>query len=187
MNDGTEAEFGPGDARYVSPGHDAWVVGEEPLVVIDFTGPAQAAGASAQVACDPCGVEFRIGRSDQIDHLIAAVQEHASGSHGHALTREHILSQPPARLTGAATNAVRADGRLGHAGRPSHDRASASAFTHAARAMGLPTAISASALATCQHRTRPTGKPKHSPASGCQSARPGRQLTGGPASCIASS
>ena len=43
MNDGTEAEFGPGDAHYVSPGHDAWVVGGEPLVVIDFTGPAQLA------------------------------------------------------------------------------------------------------------------------------------------------
>ena len=75
MNDGTEAEFGPGDAHYVSPGHDAWVVGEEPLVVIDFTGPGQLAGAGAQVACHPCGVEFRVGRNDQIDHLIAAVQE----------------------------------------------------------------------------------------------------------------
>jgi hypothetical protein len=93
MNDGTDAEFGPGDAHYVSPGHDAWVVGEEPLVIIDFTGPAQMAGAGAQVACHPCGVEFRVGRSDQIDHLIAAVQEHASGSHGHALAREHILSE----------------------------------------------------------------------------------------------
>jgi len=93
MNDGTEAEFGPGDAHFVSPGHDAWVVGEEPLVVIDFTGPARLAGSGAQLTCHPCGVEFRIGGSDQIDHLIAAVQEHASGSHGHDLTREHILSE----------------------------------------------------------------------------------------------
>jgi len=93
MNDGTEAEFGPGDAHYVSPGHDAWVVGEEPLVVVDFTGPAQLAGAGSRVTCHPCGVEFRIGRSDQVDHLIAAVQQHASGSHGHDVTREHILSE----------------------------------------------------------------------------------------------
>jgi hypothetical protein len=93
MNDGTEAEFGPGDAHYVSPGHDAWVVGEEPLVVIDFTGPAQIAGAGAQAVCHPCGVEFRVGRSDRIDHLIAAVLEHASGSHSHDLTMEHILSE----------------------------------------------------------------------------------------------
>ena len=92
MNDGTEAEFGPGDAHYVSPGHDAWVVGDEPLVVVDFTAPAQLAGGGSRATC-PCGVEFRIGRSDQLDHLIAAVQEHASGSHGHDLTREHILSE----------------------------------------------------------------------------------------------
>ena len=93
MNDGTEAEFGPGDAHYVSPGHDAWVVGEEPLVVIGFTGPAQTEGGGAQVACHPCGVELRVGRSDQIEHLIAAVREHARRSHDHELTREHILSE----------------------------------------------------------------------------------------------
>jgi hypothetical protein len=68
------------------------VVGEEPLVVIDFTAPAQLAGAGAQVAC-PCGVEFRVAGTDQIDHLIAAVREHASGAHGRELTREQILSE----------------------------------------------------------------------------------------------
>jgi hypothetical protein len=38
MDDGTEREFGPGDVSYVPPGHDAWVVGNEPFVAIDFTG-----------------------------------------------------------------------------------------------------------------------------------------------------
>jgi uncharacterized cupin superfamily protein len=38
MNDGTEAEAGSGDAIYVPPGHDAWTVGNEPCVGIDFTG-----------------------------------------------------------------------------------------------------------------------------------------------------
>ncbi|HEX7033610.1 MAG TPA: hypothetical protein VF172_11480 [Nitrososphaera sp.] len=37
MNDGTEKEFGAGDAAVVPPGHDARVVGNEPLVVIDLT------------------------------------------------------------------------------------------------------------------------------------------------------
>ncbi len=37
MDDGTEQEFGPGDATYVPPGHDAWVVGNEPFVAIDIT------------------------------------------------------------------------------------------------------------------------------------------------------
>jgi hypothetical protein len=35
-DDGQELEFGPGDAHYVPPGHDAWVTGDEPAVVVDF-------------------------------------------------------------------------------------------------------------------------------------------------------
>ena len=35
-DDGTEAEIGRGDIAVVEPGHDAWVVGDEPCVVVDF-------------------------------------------------------------------------------------------------------------------------------------------------------
>ncbi|MCW2601571.1 MAG: cupin [Frankiales bacterium] len=38
MNDGTEVNFDPGDVMVVQPGHDAWVVGQEPCVVIDWQG-----------------------------------------------------------------------------------------------------------------------------------------------------
>ena len=38
MDDGTEFEGGPGDTAVIPPGHDAWVVGDEPCVSIDFTG-----------------------------------------------------------------------------------------------------------------------------------------------------
>src|SRR5215204_4656334 len=38
MDDGTEEEFGPGDVAVVPPGHNAWVVGNEPVVSVDFTG-----------------------------------------------------------------------------------------------------------------------------------------------------
>ena len=38
MDDGTEEEFGPGEAAYVPPGHNAMVVGNERVVMIDFTG-----------------------------------------------------------------------------------------------------------------------------------------------------
>lgn len=38
MDDGSEREFGPGDVGHIPPGHDAWVVGEEPVVVIDISG-----------------------------------------------------------------------------------------------------------------------------------------------------
>ena len=36
MDDGAELELGPGDAHLVGAGHDAWVVGDEPCVTIDF-------------------------------------------------------------------------------------------------------------------------------------------------------
>jgi hypothetical protein len=38
MDDGIEEGFGPGDAVIVPPGHNAWVVGTEPVVAVDFTG-----------------------------------------------------------------------------------------------------------------------------------------------------
>lgn len=34
MADGTEEIFGPGDVGHIEPGHDAWVVGDEPSVAI---------------------------------------------------------------------------------------------------------------------------------------------------------
>jgi len=36
MSDGTELELGPGDVFEIPPGHDAWVVGDEPWVSVDF-------------------------------------------------------------------------------------------------------------------------------------------------------
>ncbi|HEY0755983.1 MAG TPA: cupin domain-containing protein [Ktedonobacteraceae bacterium] len=38
MDDGTESEIGPGDAQLLPAGHDAWVVGDEPYVGLDFQG-----------------------------------------------------------------------------------------------------------------------------------------------------
>jgi quercetin dioxygenase-like cupin family protein len=34
--DGTEVEIGPGDAFIVGPGADAWVLGDEPCIAMDF-------------------------------------------------------------------------------------------------------------------------------------------------------
>jgi quercetin dioxygenase-like cupin family protein len=38
MDDGTEVELGPGDLFHISPGHDSWVVGEEPYVSLHLLG-----------------------------------------------------------------------------------------------------------------------------------------------------
>ena len=46
MDDGEEAEYGPGDFMEVPPGHDAWIVGDEPCVAIDGEGGATCAKPS---------------------------------------------------------------------------------------------------------------------------------------------
>jgi hypothetical protein len=35
-SDGSEGEAAPGEAYVIEPGHDAWVVGEEPVVALEF-------------------------------------------------------------------------------------------------------------------------------------------------------
>jgi quercetin dioxygenase-like cupin family protein len=43
MGDGSEGEIGPGDVAAIGPDHDAWVVGDEACVSVDFGGYAQYA------------------------------------------------------------------------------------------------------------------------------------------------
>jgi hypothetical protein len=43
MDDGSQQEFGPGEVSLLPPGHDAWVVGNEPVVVIDVSGMGEYA------------------------------------------------------------------------------------------------------------------------------------------------
>ena len=38
MDDGTEKDLKAGDVSLLPTGHDAWVVGNEPVVVVDFQG-----------------------------------------------------------------------------------------------------------------------------------------------------
>ena len=40
MDDGQTVEYGPGDVGLIPPGHDAWVIGNEPFVNIDYQGGA---------------------------------------------------------------------------------------------------------------------------------------------------
>ncbi len=43
MDDGEEQEFGPGDFAVIPPGHDAWTLGDEASVFIDWQGFASYA------------------------------------------------------------------------------------------------------------------------------------------------
>lgn len=40
-DDGSEFDCRAGDVFYLSPGHDAWVVGDEPVIAVDFQGMLQ--------------------------------------------------------------------------------------------------------------------------------------------------
>jgi quercetin dioxygenase-like cupin family protein len=42
-DDGSESEVTPGDVYRIAPGHDAWVVGSERAVVVEFQGAADHA------------------------------------------------------------------------------------------------------------------------------------------------
>ena len=43
MDDGSEFVAGPGDVTSLPSGHDAWVVGNEPVVVVDWFGASNYA------------------------------------------------------------------------------------------------------------------------------------------------
>jgi len=44
MDDGEEVEFGPLEVGDIPPGHDAWVIGDEPVHILDFAGHSDAIG-----------------------------------------------------------------------------------------------------------------------------------------------
>jgi 2-hydroxychromene-2-carboxylate isomerase/mannose-6-phosphate isomerase-like protein (cupin superfamily) len=46
MDDGTITEMRPGDLFYIAPGHDSWVVGDEPYVSLHFLGAGHYADHS---------------------------------------------------------------------------------------------------------------------------------------------
>ena len=50
MSDGTEFAAGPGALTSLPAGHDAWVVGDEAVVVVDFFGATDYARPAAQAA-----------------------------------------------------------------------------------------------------------------------------------------
>ena len=43
LDDGTLLEFGPGSVFVIPPGHDGWVVGDEPSVIVQFDDGESAA------------------------------------------------------------------------------------------------------------------------------------------------
>jgi hypothetical protein len=46
MEDGAEFDLGPGDVSMLPPGHDAWVIGDDPVVIVDWSGAGNYARRS---------------------------------------------------------------------------------------------------------------------------------------------
>jgi mannose-6-phosphate isomerase-like protein (cupin superfamily) len=49
MTTGDQIEFGPGDAVSIPPGHDAWIVGDEPCVYLEVAGASAYAKPQGEV------------------------------------------------------------------------------------------------------------------------------------------
>jgi hypothetical protein len=60
MDDGQEGEVGPGDYAVIPAGHDAWTVGSEPCVFVDFVGMERYARPGRE-ARGQAGEEHRPG------------------------------------------------------------------------------------------------------------------------------
>jgi quercetin dioxygenase-like cupin family protein len=48
MDDGTERDIRAGEVALIPPGHDGWVVGNEPVILVDFQGMAVYAKQSTK-------------------------------------------------------------------------------------------------------------------------------------------
>ncbi len=48
MDDGSEKGFKAGDVSHLEAGHDGWVVGDEPVVLVDFQGMSDYAKSSGK-------------------------------------------------------------------------------------------------------------------------------------------
>ena len=86
LEDGTEFELGPGELYDIPPGHDGWTVGEEPAVMIEWSGMRRwvgGAGAHRVLATllftdivDSTGTASRLG--DAAWHELLSLHFHAA-------------------------------------------------------------------------------------------------------------
>jgi quercetin dioxygenase-like cupin family protein len=52
-DEGDEFDIGPGDVFFIEPGHDAWVIGDEACICLDFVGMGEYAKARGEVRATP--------------------------------------------------------------------------------------------------------------------------------------
>ena len=91
LDDGTEAESGPGEVYIIPPGHDAWVVGDETYVGIDFTGMSHYGVAHVPTTAQTVGTH--------VGSVLQGARSQAIRAYRYARSR---LNQPSSETTDAA-------------------------------------------------------------------------------------
>lgn len=104
MDDGAEMDIGPGDAAVVPPGHDGWVVGDEPCEIIDFS-PAYVQLVEAGEAYQALAGGSRPGRGATRTQVASRLRAQARAGRLDAGAVELVLGAvagKPGRRTGPA-------------------------------------------------------------------------------------
>lgn len=105
MEDGAELDVGAGDAVVIPPGHDAWVVGEEPCEIVDFS-PAYShlidAGETYHELADPGRIGGRYSRAQAAGKVRAEARAGRLDSAAVEVVLGAVGHQPRRRVPGPA-------------------------------------------------------------------------------------
>jgi class 3 adenylate cyclase len=133
FSDGTEMQLGPGDVFDVPPGHDAWTIGDEPAVQVEWVGIRAWAGF-------PTGIHSRVLATllftDVVDSTALAARE--GDGRWRALLSEHFeAARSELERFGGREVATTGDGLLATFDGPARALHCAAAIRRAANQAGL--------------------------------------------------
>ncbi|MHB8578122.1 MAG: hypothetical protein ACYDCQ_22660 [Dehalococcoidia bacterium] len=100
MADGTERELVAGDAFDIPAGHDAWVIGDEPYVAIDFSSAAaNAPSTDVNMSVSPQGHRVLV-ENERVRVLEVRIRPgETSGMHAHPPCVVYALSSARVRMS----------------------------------------------------------------------------------------
>jgi class 3 adenylate cyclase len=90
MADGEQQEFAPNDVMDIAPGHDAWVVGDEPVVLLDISGNVSDFGLPTSPARAVATMLMTdiVGSTKMASELGDAVWKQRLAEHNRAVRRQ---------------------------------------------------------------------------------------------------
>ena len=136
MDDGQAAEFGPGDVMNVPPGHDAWVVGDESVVVVDVLGNIGALGIPGEHE----RLVTTLLMSDIVDSTLTATRVGDAAWKQILAEHNRVIRAQFERFRGREVNTT-GDGFLASFGSAAGALRSALAMRDAMRSLGLEVRI----------------------------------------------